>query len=512
MLRAIESLGGRAVEARRPDRPLHPDGCRRCERPRARAPFLVLLLMAAMAATGRSQGSGAAPSAHPQDQPPDGPPTVTEAARLRPKPKPFEPRFGQSVAIGGTAALIGSPIDTDVSAVGGSVHVFRDGKGGWRRMQRLESEDPKADDRFAASLAADGTWLVVGRDRADDSGPDAGAVAIYRRHGAHYRIDTTLEPTTLNPFDGFGSAVALGGTLIAVGAPRCDDAALDAGCVELFVHKSDRWQREARLIAPDAAASDWFGFSVAVADDLVCVGAYGDDDRGNSSGSVYAFRRRDGAWGLESKLVPTDLQAGDWFGFSLAAGRNLLAVGAPRDDVSGESAGCVRLLRRGTEGWEVAATLRPPPGSITTWFGYAVAIDGDRLLVGAPGDDGGARNGGAAFLYQRVRGDWTLRAILRPSEPESESLFGSSVALRGDLALVGRYPDEDGLDQPGSAWIYRLDRNGSVTSARKAESPTDPATPETRTDTRPNAPDPTSNEWPDAQPTRAGPAGRGLDQ
>jgi hypothetical protein len=394
------------------------------------------------------------------------PPVLTEVARLRPRPSPVEPRFGISVAIGGTAVLVGSPIDADPSTAGGSVHLFRDGKGGWRRMQRIQFEDGKPEDRFGHAIAADGTWLLVGRDRADEAGPDAGGIAIFRRVGAHYRFETTIAPSVPNTYAGFGQSVALGGSTLAIGAPRDDDAGLDSGSVEIFAFRDERWSRETKLVAGDGAAGDWFGFAVAAADDLVVVGSYGDDDHGPSSGSAHLFRRREGSWSHELKLVPAELKAGDWFGFAVAAARGLVAVGAPRDDLAGESAGSVRIYRARRDGWSPDGELRPPLGSVTSWFGYAIAIDRtesvERMLIGAPGDDGEIHNGGAAYLYERstARNDavWRLRLVLRPSEPEQDGLFGSSVAIRGDLAVVGRYPNEDGKPVPGSAWVYRLDR------------------------------------------------------
>lgn len=388
------------------------------------------------------------------------PPRMHETAILRPQQARVEPRFGRSVAIAGTAVLVASPNDGDDGTAGGAVHVFGDSKSGWRRVQRLFSVDPASQDRFAQCVAADGSRMVVGRDRADDVGQDAGAVAVFRRNGYHFRLEADLLPSDAAPADGFGGAVAIGaasgGPTIVVGAPRDDGPGVDSGSASVFTFVEGAWRATTKLVAPDAAAGDWFGHAVAVSDSSIAVGAYGDDDRGEKSGAVYLFSLGSEGWRYDAKLAPEDSKQGDWFGFACALDRTTLAIGAPRDDGSGESAGCVRLYRKTTHGWEFESTLRPPPGSPTVWFGYAVALDRGRLLVGAPGDDTDGNDSGVAYLYRRERDAWTLSAVLAPSAPIEGAQFGACVALHDDLAAAGRIWDEDGEQVSGTAWVFRL--------------------------------------------------------
>jgi hypothetical protein len=391
-----------------------------------------------------------------QESPPT--PEVHEEFVLTPGPERPEPWFGRAVAIANSAAIVSSPSDGDSGTANGVVHAFGDSKRGWRRTQRLQSSDPTWEDRFGQSLAADKVRLIVGRDRADDGASNAGAVTVYRRSGSHFKREAELAASDPGSDDGFGCAVSVSGSVLVVGASRDDDLGLDSGSAYVWVLRGDEWTLDAKLTAPNGKSADWFGSSVAIDGKRLVIGAYGADPRGEKSGAAFIFRKddRDGGWTLDAELAPSDLNAGDWFGFSVALLGDRVAVGAPRDDGSGESAGCVRVFRREREGWELEATLRPEPGQSTVWAGYSLAMQGQRLLVGMPGDDRAGESSGAAGLYERISSTWTLRAYLTPSAPAEDELFGSSLALGPEIALIGKAASEDGDLSQGRAWIVRL--------------------------------------------------------
>ncbi len=428
---------------------------------RALTVVLAALGAASALALGPAEGTRAASA--------EGPPTLREETSFEPAGSEREPLFGRAVAIAGTAVVVACPREGDGGSVGGTAHVFGESKRGWRRTQRIRSPSPESHDHFASALAADGSRIVIGRDRAPKGegsgegggeggarGVPSGAAAVYRRTGLHFQLEAELLPPSPGAGDDFGSAVAIDGPLIAIGAPRDDEGATDAGSVAIFALRDGAWQPDGELRAPDPSIADWFGSAVAVRGEWIAVGAYGADPRGEKSGAVYLFRRGEVGWALHMKLAPRDLKAGDWFGFALALESDWLAVGAPRDDSAAESGGSVRLFERRGDEWTEARKLLPARGSLTAWFGYAIAIDRDRLLVGAPGDDTGAESAGRATLFERREGSWLARAELLASSPQPEERFGSSVDLRDDRMVVGRYASEDEPVGLPRAWLFRL--------------------------------------------------------
>lgn len=424
---------------------------------------VALVLASSAAALDRARGAIASAG--------ERPPTLREEVAFEPAGSEREPNFGRGVAIAGSAVVVACPREGDGGTAGGTAHVFGESKRGWRRTQRIRSTTPDAHDHFACAIAADGTRIVVGRDRAEggsgSTGGFFGAATVYRRVGLHFQQEADLTHPTPAAGDEFGAAVAIHGALIAVGSPRDDEGATDAGSVHLWALRDGTWMPEGELRAPDPHVADWFGSAVAVHGDWVAVGAYGADPQGEKSGAVYLFQRGESGWSLQMKLAPRELKAGDWFGFSLSIDGNWLAVGAPRDDSAAESSGSVRLFEHRGDEWLMSATLLPPAGSVTAWFGYALALDRDRLLIGAPGDDTGADSAGIATLFERRNGNWVARAQLAASSPRPEERFGSSVDLRDDRMMVGRYASEDEPVGMPKAWLFRL-RADSANSASPA--------------------------------------------
>ena len=104
-------------------------------------------------------------------------------------------------------------------------------------------------------------------------------------------------------------------------------------------------EQEAKLTASDATASDNFGLGVALSGDTAVVGAFLDDDNGESSGSAYVFIRIAGVWTEQAKLLPADGASGDFFGRSVALDGNTAVIGAPHDDDNGGNSGSAYVFR-----------------------------------------------------------------------------------------------------------------------------------------------------------------------
>ena len=141
-------------------------------------------------------------------------------------------------------------------------------------------------------------------------------------------------------FDHFGWKVSMSGTVAVLGAYADDDAGTSSGSAYVFRFDGAQWQHEQKLTASDAAANDNFGWSVSVCGNVAVVGADSDDDGGASSGSAYVFRFDGTQWVEEQKLTAPDAAATDFFGQSVAVSGNLAVVGAHFDDHKGSSSLC----------------------------------------------------------------------------------------------------------------------------------------------------------------------------
>ncbi|KAH8050094.1 hypothetical protein JL722_11630 [Aureococcus anophagefferens] len=244
--------------------------------------------------------------------------------------------------------------------------------------------------------------------------------------------------------DYFGYSVAISGDLVVVGAYRDDDAGSKTGSAYVFRTTNDggSWTQTAKLVASDAAKDNYLGKSVAISGDLVVVGA---DGRNEDVGSAYVFRtRNDGAsWSQTAKLLASDAAKDDVFGESVAVSGDLvtaklLASDAAKDDVFGES----------------------------------VAVSGDLVVVGAYGNDDAGSSSGSAYVF-RTRNSgasWTQTAKLLASDAAAQDNFGYSVAISGDLVVVGAFEDDDAGSSSGSAYVLPAD--GSAVTPRPTPRPT----------------------------------------
>ena len=225
-----------------------------------------------------------------------------------------------------------------------------------------------------------------------------------------------------------------------------------------------------KLVAGDTADNTSFGMSTAVDGDLAIVGAPGDDVNGSNSGAAYIFSRDLGGldgWGQVKKLVASDADAGDIFGVSVDVSGDYAVVGAGAEDGAGTTRGAAYLFFRnqgGTDNWGQIKKLMASDAVDADGFGFAVAIDGDTLVVGADGVDGGGTDEGAAYVFYKDLGgadNWGRVVKLVAGNPDDVNQFGYSIGVSGDVAIIGS-PGENGAGlNRGAAYIFSRNLGGA---------------------------------------------------
>ncbi len=262
---------------------------------------------------------------------------------------------------------------------------------------------------FGISVALSGDTALVGAywDNVGAYG-NAGSAYVFTRSGTFWRQQAKLIAQDAATGDLFGSSVALSGDRALVGAVLDDTmAGADAGSAYVFVRSGILWKQQAKLGAGDAAVDDHFGVSVALSGDTALVGAYWDDTTaGADAGSAYAFTYNGSLWTQQAKLSAGDAAAGDSFGVSVALSGDTALVGACLDDTTtGNNTGSTYIFTRGGTLWKQQTKLSV--GDAGDCFGNAVALSGNRVLVGAYGDGsphpvtGDPRSSvGSVFVFQ----------------------------------------------------------------------------------------------------------------
>ncbi|MBZ0090501.1 MAG: FG-GAP repeat protein, partial [Thermoanaerobaculia bacterium] len=327
--------------------------------------------------------------------------------------------FGEAVDLDGATAVAGAYGSDDFGGDSGSAYFFAACKadpGLWLPGLEVQASDGAANDYFGTAVAASGDTLVVGASDDDDLGAASGAAYVLARNlgGA----DTWGEVTKLHAADGsaddrFGVAVGISGETAVVGANTESTAGLNAGAAYVFARNlggADTWGQVTKLSAADAAAGDRFGEAIAIAGDLVVVGAPYDANAGSGTGAAYVFARNLGgadAWGEVAKLTASDQASYSFFGQSVAISESFVLVGAPQASVGGALKGAVYLFVRnlgGADAWSEATKLLAVDGAAGDFFGFSVALAGDTAVVGAKSDDDAGSSSGSAYVFSRNQG------------------------------------------------------------------------------------------------------------
>ncbi len=201
---------------------------------------------------------------------------------------------------------------------------------------------------------------------------------------------------------------------------------------------------------------DRFGVSVAVDGDTAVIGAYGNDDAGPESGSAYVFVRNGTTWSEQAKLTASDAATYDRFGDSVAADGDTAVIGAPLDDDAAPESGSAYVFVRNGTTWNEQAKLTASDAATSDVFGESVAVDGDTAAIGSPLDDDAGFDSGSAYVFVRSGTTWNEQAKLTASDAAAYDVFGKSVAVGGDTAVVGARLNDDAGTNSGSAYVYIL--------------------------------------------------------
>ena len=280
-----------------------------------------------------------------------------------------------------------------------------------RGVAELLASDGGPGDEFGGAVAVDGDIALIGA-RTDDDGENSGAVYVFRHVGTRWVEETKLTASDAAANDSFGDSVAISGSTAVVGAPSSGGV----GAAYVFRYDGTKWVEEKRLTASDGSANDLFGSAVAVDGDTAVVGAPGDDDDANASGSAYVFRFDGMDWLEEPKLTASDAASSDQFGSAAAVDGDTILIAGSRS--------AVYVLRYDGMAWVEEDQLlgggRP--------FIVSVALEGDTAAVGLGADFSLGEEGVHVFRYDGAT--WVAEDTL--TGPETREGFGASIAIEGE--------------------------------------------------------------------------------
>ena len=327
----------------------------------------------------------------------------------------------------------------------------------WTQQAKLVADDGVAGDWLGGSVAISGDTAIAGALTAKVGNNDyQGAAYVFVRSGAGA---WTQQQKLVAP-DGTGGeecgfAVALDGDTAVVGCYYTTVTAgvYNQGSARVFVRSGTTWTQQQKLVAGDAATQDFFGSAVAVSGESVLVGAtYADIGASPDQGAAYVFTRTGTTWTEQKKLVAPDGAAGEYFGGAVAIDGATAVVGAPAHMVATHAKqGAAYVFARTGTTWTGQQELTATNGAAMDRFGSTVSVSGTTALVGAAATNS---QQGAAYAFARSGTSWTQQQKLVASDAITGSFFGHSVALDQDTAIIGDASDT------GTTHAYAFARTG----------------------------------------------------
>ena len=445
-----------------------------------------------------------------------------------------------------TSITNGSTSSTDNSkSSSGAVYIYKRTGSSWTQEAYLKAVNGDSGDWFGHSISiskdtasisafqeqSNQTTITDGATASsNNSNLAAGAVYIYKRTGATWAQEAYIKSVNNNMGDNFGTSVEIDNNTLAVSANNeasnqititngptasSNNSNSSSGAVYIYTRTGTSWSQQAYIKASNNDASDQFGYWVSIDVDTLAVGAIyessnqttitngttaSSDNSNNGSGAVYVYKRSGTSWAQEAYIKASNNDANDWFGRAVSVNAERLAVGAPFESSnqstitngtsassnnSNSSSGAAYVYKRTGINWAQEAYIKAPNPDSNDNFGNSIQLNGDTLVVGAPGESSNQTtitngttassnnsNGasGAAYIFKRSGTTWSQEAYLKAVNNDSSDSFGRAVSLSGDTVAVGANNEssnqstitngstassDNSASGAGAAYIYR---------------------------------------------------------
>jgi hypothetical protein len=272
--------------------------------------------------------------------------------------------FGVSVALSENTAIVGAPNDDDY----GSSYIFSFDGMDWLETQKLIGSEGR---EAGFPVNFNGSTL-------------SNETTFYAFNGIEWQATTSIE-----------------GRILAIDGNR---ALITHNGVYIYTFDGTNWVETTQLMPDDDTSNSLFGFSGNLQGNTAVITARADDENGTSSGSVYIFKSDGENWVQTQKLMASDGEAFDYFGASSSLYGNTLIVGATLDDEGFAQQGSAYVFTFNGTKWVETQKLVASDGEIFDAFGFSVAASEESLFIGTLSDDNGT-NSGSVYVFSAQTGE-----------------------------------------------------------------------------------------------------------
>ncbi len=370
-------------------------------------------------------------------------------------------KLGWDVDLDSDRALVGMLSWDTADNTNLSARLFEFNQTEWiETVQITPSEPLQPGSAYATAVEIMGDSVFVGDPYWNGARTDQGRVHVFHYENGTWEEDEPLsEPNISSRPEFYGFSIAASGESVIVGTPRSGFIG-GAGSATVFQFQNQQPISQTRLSPSDSVEDDQFGHGLASTQQTLLVGAPGDSPRGEESGAVLVFQEALGEWEQTAVLSPENLELYDRFGASVAADLSTVVIGARSSSAVDHQAGAAYVFERDGDTWQETQMLLPLDGVEQDYFGSAVDVSGDQIIVGAPGffvGSIGIANPGQGYIFAKIGDQWEQTASLIPSDASCCQLFAYDVQISGDFAFSSAPTDGPTNDYDGAVYVFRFD-------------------------------------------------------
>ena len=342
--------------------------------------------------------------------------------------------FGCAVSIYGSYAIIGDTGDKINGGRSGSIYFFKKNANSWEQIQKYTPKDGNEWDEFGATVLIYGDYAIASAPGDDEKGKDFGSIYVFRKNGESWEYIQKLFADNGNEFDAFGRAVSIFKDYIFIGANLDRSNGYCSGSVYIYKKNDNQWLQIQKIIAHDGEASDYFGLTISISHNYAIIGAIGDDDNGDYSGSAYIFKLNDSKWEQFQKFIGNG--ANLRLGASVAMYENYAIIGANNN--------IAYILEKKVDKWIQTQVLNVNQiigvSSVSISANYAI------MSGSCKGDYG------VAYIFNKESNNWKQVEKLFIKQNMFQEIYTYVVSVSNNKFIVGQH--NGNINNTGSTLIY----------------------------------------------------------
>jgi len=327
---------------------------------------------------------------------------------------------------------------------------------------KLLAPDMETGDRLGETVALLPGWAFCAALGDDDVQSQSGAVYAYKAMGANWVFAQKLKALTPSFGTSFGYALDASGDWMVATTPfdRPPGGYDTPGSAHVYNLQGGTWVHTQKILVSDYTSiyQKYFGMSAALRGDRMVIGEWNDHTMAYQAGSAYVFELQGSTWVEVAKVYASDFEVSGGFGYDVAIDGDRLVVGAPAHDNGGpyNNPGAVYVFeRQGTGAWIQTQKLVASDPANQSAVGWSVAIDGDTILTGAPSHNHLPQLSGAVYVFTLQGAQFVQTQEFSTWDNGTQDQIGGDVAIEGDLAVISAEGDKDVGDGAGSAYVFR---------------------------------------------------------